>query len=251
MKLTFFKKEFFEFFRTYRFYVLFGIFIFFGILNAPIAKYLPELIKAIPDTGFNFEMPEPVLADSYIQFVSNASNAFFALIIVFMGSFSSEIKKGTIYLVLSKGISRFDFFISKILNAFLMYTIVYALYSLITIIATNIFFGEWFFDGIFVAITSYYLFGLLILSATLSASAIAKSAGPGAFAGFGILILIPMTELLGKFSDYLPGRLSSLSIQLIQGNAETGDILWPALASLLLMVLIITMSSLKFGKREL
>ncbi len=251
MRLSFYKKEFIEFFRTYRFYVLFGVFAFFGILNAPTARYLPELMKAIPDIGFKIEIPTPTMTDSYVQFISNVTNSFFALIIVFMGSISTEIKKGTIYLVLSKGVSRFDFYYSKLLNAFVMYTAAYAGYTILTIAGTWILFGSWHFDGLILLILSLYIFGLLLLSAVISASATAKSAGPGAFAGFGFLILLPLTEFFKGAAQYLPGRLLSLPVNLISNNAAGIDLIWPALVSVSLSAAMIIAASIRFRKREL
>ncbi|MBN2558059.1 MAG: ABC transporter permease subunit [Clostridia bacterium] len=251
MKLVFFKKEFLEFFRTYRFYVLFGVFIFFGLINAPTAKFLPEILKSMPDLGVSIEMPEPVLADSYVQYFSNATNAFFAMIIVFMGSFSSEIKKGTIYLVLSKGVPRLDFYFSKLLNAIVMYTAAFTAYTAVTVLGTIILFNEWHFDGILASILSIYVLGLLLVGAVLSASSVARSAGPGAFAGFGLVILLPLTDFLGKAAPYLPGRLMSLPGLIMSGASVPGDVVLPTLITLALMIAVITASCLVFYKREL
>ncbi|MFO7611011.1 MAG: ABC transporter permease subunit [Clostridia bacterium] len=251
MKLVFFKKEFLEFFRTYRFYVLFGVFIFFGLINAPTAKYLPELLKSMPDLGVTIEMPDPVLTDSYVQYFSNATNAFFALIIIFMGSFSGEIKKGTIYLVLSKGVPRPDFYFSKLLNAIIMYTIAFAGYTAVTILGTIILFNAWYFKGILASVLSIYVLGLLLVSAVLSASSIARSAGPGAFAGFGLVILLPLTDFLGKAAPYLPGRLMSLPGRIMSGASMPGDVVLPSLITLAFMIAAIAASCLGFYKREL
>jgi ABC-2 type transport system permease protein len=251
MRLSFFKKEFREFFRTYRFYVLFGVFAFFAVLNAPIAKYLPLMMEMMPDMGITINMPDPVMADSYVQFISNSTNAFFALIIVFMGSISTEIKKGTILLVLSKGVPRLDFFISKLLNAFIMYTSAYVMYALVSIAGTLIFFGEWHFNGMTASIISIYLFGLLIMTAAFSASAAAKSAGPGAFAGFGLLILMPLTDFFGGAAKFLPGRLMSLPVKLLDGSAGPSELLWPAISSMAAAAAMLSAAMAWFRKREL
>ena len=132
-----------------------------------------------------------------------------------------------------------------------MYTAAYITYSAMTVAATWIFFGQWHFDGIFLFILSQYLFGLLILSATLSASAVAKSAGPGAFAGFGLLILLPLTDFFGKAAQYLPGSLMSIPGQIINGVKTGSDILWPSVTALLFAAVIIVASTLHFRKREL
>jgi ABC-2 type transport system permease protein len=251
MRLLFFRKEFFEFFRTYRFYVLFGVFAFFGLLNAPTAKFLPEILKSVPDVGFEIQIPEPVYTDAHVQFASNVTNAFFALIIVFMGSFSKEIKKGTAYLVLSKGVSRGDFFFSKFLNALLMYTLSYAAYSAISVVLTMILFSKWEFTGFGAFLLSPYIFGVLILSAVLGAGSLARSVGPGVFTGFVLLIFMPMTDFIKKAGEYLPGRLASLPAGILNGSASAGDILFPAISAGFLSVAIIVGSYILFAKREL
>ncbi len=251
MRLSFFKKEFYEFFKTYRFYVLFGVFAFFAILNAPIAKYLPQMMQAMPDVGINIEMPDPVMADSYVQFISNSTNAFFALIIIYMGSVSTEIKKGTILLVLSKGVPRLDFFFSKYLNGLIMYTFSYGMYTFISIAGTWVFFRQWYFTGLFASIISIYIFGLILMTAAFSASAVAKSAGPGAFAGFGLLILLPLTEFFGKAAKYLPGHLMTLPGKYLNQTATTGDLVWPAVTSITIISLMLVASMVRFRKREL
>lgn len=251
MRLLFFRKEFAEFFKTYRFYVLFGIFAFFGLLNAPSAKFLPEILKSVPDVGFEIQIPEPVYTDAHIQFASNITNAFFALIIVFMGSFSKEIKKGTAYLVLSKGVGRGDFFFSKLLNALLMYTLSYAAYSVISVALTFILFGTWEFAGFGVFIASPYIFGVLILSAVLGAGSLARSVGPGVFTGFVILLFMPMTDFIKKAGEYLPGRLVSLPADILTGSASAGDLLFPAVSTGILSIAIVTVSYILFAKREL
>ncbi len=251
MRLVFLRKEFIEFFKTYRFYVLFGVFAFFGLLNAPTAKYLPEIISGIPDVGFEINMPDPVFRDSYIQFASNVTNAFFALIIVFMGCFSTEFKKGTAYLVLSKGVKRSDFYISKFINAFLMYTVSYAAYSVITILTTMLLFPQWNFDGIGLFLLSPYIFGFMTLSIVLGASSLANSAGPGVFAGFAVLIFMPMTDLIGKAGRHLPGKLLSLPLELLAGKAAAGDVILPVVTALVLAFIVFGITLTLFLQREI
>ena len=209
------------------------------------------MMQALPDVGINIEMPDPVMADSYVQFISNSTNAFFALIIIYMGSVSTEIKKGTILLVLSKGVPRLDFFFSKYLNGLIMYTFSYAMYTLISIAGTWVFFGQWYFSGLFASIISIYIFGLILMTAAFSASAVAKSAGPGAFAGFGLLILLPLTDFFGKAVKYLPGHLMILPGKYLNQTALTGDLIWPAVTSIIFISLMLIASMIRFRKREL
>ena len=89
------------------------------------------------------------------------------------------------------------------------------------------------------------------MTAAFSASAVAKSAGPGAFAGFGLLILLPLTEFFGKAAKYLPGHLMTLPGEYLNQTASIGDLIWPALTSIIIISLILIASMVRFRKREL
>ncbi|MFO7637189.1 MAG: hypothetical protein R6W96_07755 [Clostridia bacterium] len=251
MKLRFLKKEAGEFFRTYRFLILFGVFLFFAFLNAPVARYMNELFALMGDMGFEFVLPDPVFTDSYAQFFKNLSTGMIVLIVIYMAVVSGEIRKGTAYLVLSKGLSRMDFYFSKLIFASLAYTLAYAVSALVTVLYTWLLFGAWHFDHMVWAMASYWLYGLMILLVTIGMSAITNSSGYSALAGFFILLFVPLTNHLGKIGRFFPGRLTILPNELMLATAEPGDMLVPALAALMISSVFVFLGAWVFSRKEL
>ena len=103
--IAFIKKEFVENLKNYRFFILFAIFAIFGLSSAFLAKFTPEIIAAL---GAGFEATEePVALDAWQQFYKNISGVgFSALIILFGSCMSSEYSKGTLLLLVTKGLAR-------------------------------------------------------------------------------------------------------------------------------------------------
>ncbi len=63
---AFFKKEWLENLHNHRLLILAALFLIFGITNAPLAKYTPELLATLAD-GFTLNVA-PVALDAWTQF---------------------------------------------------------------------------------------------------------------------------------------------------------------------------------------
>ena len=103
--IAFVKKEFVENLKNYRFLILFAIFAIFGMSSAFLAKFTPEIIAAF---GAGLEITEePVALDAWQQFFKNISGIGFSAFIILFGScMSSEYSKGTLLLLVTKGLAR-------------------------------------------------------------------------------------------------------------------------------------------------
>ena len=103
--IAFIKKEFVENLKNYRFFILFAIFAIFGLSSAFLAKFTPEIIEAL---GAGFEATEePIALDAWQQFFKNISGIGFSAFIILFGScMSSEYSKGTLLLLVTKGLAR-------------------------------------------------------------------------------------------------------------------------------------------------
>ena len=102
--LAFVKKELIENIKNHRFLILFAVFLIFGIASAFLAKFTPEILSAL---AANVEMSsEPVALDAWKQFYKNSSGVGFSAFIILFGScLSSEYSKGTLVLMVTKGLS--------------------------------------------------------------------------------------------------------------------------------------------------
>ena len=102
---AFFKKEWLENLHNHRLLILAALFLIFGITNAPLAKYTPELLAALAD-GFTLNVA-PVALDAWTQFFKNASSLGMSVVIILFGStLANEYSRGTLVLLVTKGLSR-------------------------------------------------------------------------------------------------------------------------------------------------
>ena len=139
----FLKKEFFELYRKGRL-LLFGIlFVFFGILAPATAKLTPALFKMmsgeLEQQGIIIKEISSTAASSYEQFFSNLSIILIVFVVVFASSITSEFSKGTAIPLLTKGLSRVSFFLSKLLSSLTIWSA-----------------GLWLCFGITYGYTAYY-----------------------------------------------------------------------------------------------
>jgi len=111
---AFLKKEFFEYTKTYKLFIMLMIFIIFGITNPLIAKLMPEIVGSLVTDGVVITLPEPTAYDAWAQFFKNATQmGLFVMVILFSGVLSSELSKGTLINLLTKGLSRTAVILSK------------------------------------------------------------------------------------------------------------------------------------------
>ena len=125
---AFVKKEFCEQVRTYKLLVTGLVFLLLGMMNPLTAKFMPELISNFMPAGMSIEMTEPTMMDSWLQFFKNTPQmGLFVLVLVFGGSMSGELQRGTLIPVLTKGVARKTVVFAKFTAAALTWTAVYAM----------------------------------------------------------------------------------------------------------------------------
>ncbi|MBN2853258.1 MAG: ABC transporter permease [Clostridia bacterium] len=250
MRLKLFKKEIIELCKTPRGWILLLLFIGFSLVNAALARYTPEILAKFGDLGIN--IPPATFYDSYIQFYKNMnSGVLIAVIIIYMTTVTREVKKGTIYLILTKDITRNNYLMSKYVAANLFFTLSYIIASIIQIAMTALFFSSYYTSEILPGYIVFYLFGLFLLNTVIACSASYKSGGIGAFVGFFILLISPYISLIPVVGKYTPGALANFPVNFLMKSADFNDIIAAVMITAALMFLIIYLSFMKFNKREL
>ncbi|NSW90696.1 MAG: ABC transporter permease [Firmicutes bacterium] len=249
--IVFIKKELMEQWRNYRIIVLFSVLLLFGMSSPLLAKLMPEIFKSI-DVGFEIKMPEPTFADAYAQFFKNMSQvSLIVIILVFSGSITQEKIKGTAILILSKGLSRKTFVVSKFIASVLLWTIAFA-------VSVIVFYGytEYLFPGqnpqnFMISMFSFWLFVVFLLSVSTLTGLIGNSFYIPAVLTFGVLALMFAIGAVPKTVKYSPIALSSWNVDMILGTKGISDITISLTITVLLTVICIVSSVIIFSKQEL
>ena len=250
--LRMFVKEIKEFLRTYKIYVVPGIFLLFGFGSPIITKLTPEMLGAMmEDIGLN--LPEMTWVDSYLQLFNNLTQiGILAVILTTMGTVVDEKRRGITHLILTKPVSRSGYVLAK-------YAANLLLVSFSTILA---FFSTWFYTEILfegtqfapglTATALFLVYAGVILAMTILSSAITKStvaAGGLAVLGFFTISMLPMFgRVLNKYS---PAALLNYANQGFTTTLNTTDVMWAVITSLLTIVALLSLTSFIFNRQEL
>ncbi|NLZ45588.1 MAG: ABC transporter permease subunit [Clostridiales bacterium] len=219
--LVFLKKEFVESLRNYKFLILLVLFIMFGVSNPVMAKLLPKMLGSMDMQGMTIVIPEPSALDSWTQFYKNMSQMqIIILVIVFSGTIATELSKGTLVNILTKGVSRTSVVLAKFTSISLVWTACYWLCFGITTVLTGILLPSGGLTSLVFSAFGLWIFGIMIISVLilfncLTGNIFASLLGTGGFA-----VTLSLLSMIAKIKDYIPTILSTANLQIIQGELK-------------------------------
>ena len=245
------RKELLEQWRTTRLPVVATVFMLVGLSSPLLARFTPEILKAVGGDQFQIILPTPTAADAYDQLAKNLGQ-FGALIAVLlaMGAVATEKERGTAALILTKPVSRAAFLLAK--QVAIAVTL-----GISTAIAAV---GAWFYTFVlfeplpiagYIAATVLQWLALVafatitFLGSTLTRSALAAAGlGVAAFIVLGILSIVPA---IGRF---LPTGVGVPARSLALGLSGV-DPIGPMIASMILIAALSAVAWLAFRRQEL
>lgn len=223
-----FRKEMMEQWRTYRFLIVAAVFAAFGLASPLLAKFTPEMLKAIPGMPPEIlaAIPAPTMADAITQYVKNLSQFGILLaLLVTMGVVVQEKERGTAAFFLTRPVSRETFLLAKFTALAVIFTASLSLAAIGCWYYTYVLFGPlaW---GPFLALNGLMLVTFLVYMAlALLGSTLARSQGVAVGLAFLALIIISGIGSLPSIGEYLPDQLFSWGTTMLMGGTGTA---WPA-----------------------
>ena len=224
----FLKKEFFELYRKGRL-LLFGIlFVFFGIEAPALAKLTPALFKMMSD---EFEQQGVIIKDvtstaatSWEQFFGNLPVILIVFVIVFAGSVTSEFSSGSIIPLLTKGLSRTAFMLSKLTSALITWSAGLWLCFGITYGYTAFYWKDSSVTSVLPAVLLWWLFSVMVICvmfffASLASTHIQVLIGTGC-----VVFAMSLLGFTQSIKKYLPSALTD-GMDLCTGKKSVSDML--------------------------
>jgi ABC-2 type transport system permease protein len=253
--LEFARKEMFEIVRTWRIWVLPGMLLFFALSGPLMAKYTPEILKAVGGSDMAAlvkAMPKPSYVDAYGQWIKNLTQiGLFAIIIIYGGLISAERKNGTAILVLTKPLSRTAYVVAKAAVHCVFLVLAVGISTVATWSVTRLVFGKapgahlWLAVAAWLALAIFFLGVMTLLSSLLGSQAGAAGIGLGVFAA---LSAAGMWEPLQRFS---PAGLIQAPALLAAGKGSGALTVSPIITSVGLAVLLVMAAAEIFRTKEL
>lgn len=249
--LVFSRKEAQEILHTWRIWVLPGILLFFAVSGPYLAKFTPQIIKAFAGNQLNgLVIATPTYFDSYSQWTKNLSQiAFFALIIIYGGMISSELKGGTAVLVLTKPISRTTFLMAKVAVHSVYLAILVIIGTFITWGLTAVFFSQAPGSPLWSSTLLWLVFGIIFIFIMALLSILIRSSSGAAGAGLGAFALISIAAIWKPIGTYTPAAINGMVTSLATGKHAAWQ--WPVLTSILIAPVLLAFAARMFQRKEI
>lgn len=236
--------------KNYRFLILFAVFLIFGIMSAFLAKFTPEILSAL---AADMEMTsEPVALDAWKQFYKNISGVGFSAFIILFGScLSNEYSKGTLVLMVTKGLSRKAVILAKYTVAAALMTISYWIGYAAAYGYTALLWNDNHLSNVAFAAVSLWIIGFLYLSILMIGCVIFRQTFTSILFTGGIVAIISLLGMIEPIAKFNPLILTSKNIDLISGEAVPAEFMIPAVISIALSILGVLITIRLFNKKQL
>jgi ABC-2 type transport system permease protein len=248
------KYDFYHLRKTSKFIIFPVVIVIFAILSPMTARYMNDILDlALAESGFDIVLTDPVVMDSYLQYIGNLyETILFVILFVGVGFFIKDKTKGLLPLVLSKPISKPKYLLSKyvslsvlILGSLLIGYLVFSYYTYFIFKEVDMF-------GMLLTTLLFFVFILYLLSISMFTATHFKSYLASVSVTFGIYILTSMLTIFEvSIFKYLPGFLSSFSVDILMNQEVVGDVLISVGITILLSIMFIYFSIKKFIKQDI
>lgn len=202
----------------------------------------------MPNLAEAFE--NPTALDSWTQFYKNVSSLGFSLTLILFSSWlSNEYARGTLVIMLTKGLSRSAVVMSKMSVAAVLLTVSYWLSFGITYAYTSYFWPESSLPHVFFAGFSLWVAGLLYLGILMLGCVLFQQAFTSIIFLLIMTIVMGLVEQIEQTAGYSPVILVSKNIDLLSGTVTTSYFITPLVISISIIVLLLTVAISVFNKK--
>ncbi|MBS3985491.1 MAG: hypothetical protein KGZ66_07785 [Selenomonadales bacterium] len=251
--VAFASKEFTEGLRTYRLIILAVILLFLGLMSPLFAKILPELLSGMDlGGGIVITAPAATAIDSWAQFFKNVGQTgMLALIVTFSGIIGSELTRGTLIILLTKGLKRHTVIMAKFLSASVMWTASYLLSLAVCYVYTQYFWPAGTLNNAFLAFVSLWLFGELLIALLIFGGVLFGSSYGSLLTGFGAIGILSLLNVFPSVHKYNPITLASDALNLLTGHKPPTDFIPATVVSIFMVVAFLAMSIVVFNRKQI
>lgn len=249
---AFLKKELLESIRTYKLLILIAVFFIFGMLSPLTAKLMPELLSSFLPEGMTLTIAEPTALDAWMQFFKNTSQMGLILIVIlFSGILGTELTRGTLINMLTKGLSRYAVILSKLTAMILLWTVSYTTAFIVTWGYTAYLFPNDALPHLGLSLFCLWLFGTFLMTLLLFAAALVKSSYGALIVTGAVSALLAMVNIAPPAQKYNPLILALNNTALLTNAIRPSEMYGALTVACIGLLLLIAGAAATFKKRLL
>ena len=235
---VFFKKELKESVKTYKLLLLGIVFLILGIMNPLVAKLTPDLLASFLPEGMSITIPEPSSLDSWAQFFKNIQQmGLIVVLLVFSGVLTNELSRGTLVLLLTKGLPRQTVILAKYAAMLVLWTMSVAISHVVTWVYTVYLFPDNLSQNLFFATFCLWFFGALLLAVLLLGGTLVSSSYGSLLVTGGLVVLLNLLNLFSALKECNPLALATKNMDVVSGAVAVSE-LYPQIGITVALILV-------------
>ncbi|MFU8793404.1 MAG: ABC transporter permease [Acholeplasmataceae bacterium] len=245
------RKELFEIVKTHKLVIIASVFIFFAILGPLTAKYMNEIFQLFAQ-DLEFTFPDPTYRQSWEQFYSNMTSISMIVYLILMsGVVSSEKSKGSLYLVLTKNVTRTSFILAKMIAGMILFTGIFLISIGITLYYTHVLFDAVIYDGLWLSLVSIWALGLFYTMLAIVFSILVKQTTHAALISFAMYALLNILTIIPDLNRFNPAGSVSLSLAQLSSQLQIQNLTINIIVTIFVSVVLACVGIRVFNKQEL
>jgi len=248
------KYDFYHLRKTSKFIIFPVVIILFAIISPLTARYMNEILDlALSDSGINIDLTDPVVLDSYIQYIGNLyETIIFVVLFIGVGFFINDKTKGLLPLILSKPVNKTKYLLSKFISLSILILVSLMLGYFVFSYYTFFVFDKVDMLGMFLVSILFFVYVIFILAISLFSAVFFNSYLVAVSTTFGIYIITSMLTIFEvSIFKYLPGVISSNSVNILIGEEIILDVILNVGVTLLISFVFIYFAINRFKKQNI
>lgn len=253
--LTLFKKEIIEYWRNLKWIWVPLVVILLAIMDPITTYYLPQIMEmtgSLPEEAV-FDMPSPSPPDAIMMSLAQLSSlGVLVLVLISMGSISSERQTGISEMILVKPVSYANYVLAKWAALVLLIWTALTLGMLSSWYYVNILFGSLSFISLVQVIFFYGLWLALVATISIFYNTLFKTPGIVAFLTIATLTLMSIiTQVFGRYLLWSPNNLSQHINEMLIFNEVSMPLIATSIVTISLIAILLMSSVTLFKAKEL
>ena len=250
MSMSLWHVELLRLWRTGRIWIIVGIYVLFGVIGPLGAAYLPEILERVGG-GMEVVVHEPTALDAMAQFNSNAGQlGLLAVLAVAAAALAFDAKPEWAAFLRTRTRSVRALVLPRVVASTVAAAIGLAVGSVVAAVLTRVLIEPVPVGDLLLGILLGTLYLAFAVAVTALAASIARQTMGAVLLAVGILLVLPILQLVPPIEAWIPSRLLGATTELLAG-VPAGDLLPAVLVTLVVVPLLLLVAERRLEHREL
>ncbi len=248
--MTLWRMELLRLVRTGRIWIIVGIYVLFGVIGPLGARYLPEILERFGG-GIEVVVPPPTALDGMGQFASNAGQiGLLAVLAVAAAALTFDARPEWAAFLRTRTDAVRRLVVPRVVASSVAGGLGLAVGSVVAAVLTGVLIAPVPVGDLVLGTLVGALYLTFAVAVVAVAASIATQTMGAVLVSVGVLLVLPVLQLLPVIEDWVPSRLLGATTALMAGAAPR-DLLPAVVVTVLVVPVLLAVAERRLARREL